>query len=72
MEVHFKNKKAKHSIVIKGKQIQFKNGMAQVDDAEAEFIKERGDPDYQVIEPEPKVEKKKAPQKKKSVKKEKE
>jgi len=55
-EVLFKNKDAAHVIVVNGKQIRFKNGVAQVTDSEAEFIKSRADPDYKVIEPEPQSE----------------
>lgn len=74
-EVHFKNKNSAHVIVIKGKQIRFLNGVAQVSDSEAEFIKSRGDPDYKVIEPKPEPEPekpKRQPRKKKAPKKAKE
>lgn len=67
-EIKFKNKKANHSINIAGKNIEFKNGVAFVDDNEANFIEGTKDPDYKVV-PEKRVEEKPKKKSRKSKKK---
>lgn len=61
VEIEFKNKKADHSLNLKGKFIKFKNGKAEVSEIDAEAIKNLHDPDYTVLEdkqPEDKPDKK--------------
>lgn len=47
-EVQFKNKQAKHSLLVKGKRVEFVDGKAFVSEEEARLIEERGDKDYTV------------------------
>lgn len=48
-EVRFKNKEAKHSLNVQGKMISFKDGVAKVNDNEAEAISKLDNSDYEVV-----------------------
>lgn len=49
VEIRFKRKEANHTVNIAGKLINFKDGVAVVDEATAESLKEMDDPDYTVV-----------------------
>jgi len=61
--VKFKHQHAKHRLHIQGKHVQFKDGLAEVDEETASAIEKLDDPDYKVI-PSPKSKPKSKPQSK--------
>lgn len=67
VEIRFKRKEANHTVNIAGKLINFKDGVAVVDEATAESLKEMDDPDYTVVgeavKPKPKRRRKAKPKK---------
>lgn len=46
VKVHFKNKKANHTLWVDGEKVNFKNGVAEVDKETAKKIKALENPDY--------------------------
>jgi len=47
--VKFKHQHAKHRLRIQGKHVQFKDGLAEVDEETASAIEKLDDPDYTVL-----------------------
>jgi len=61
--VKFKHQHAKHRLHIQGKHVQFKDGLAEVDEETASAIEKLDDPDYTVLS-KPKSKPKSKPQSK--------